>query len=63
MSEPAPTRQGPRCMTLAVYRIAPDGTRTDIVPRHDVIASWLNTPSSRMVLPPCVCPRCIGPKL
>ncbi|WP_436789177.1 hypothetical protein [Yinghuangia sp. YIM S10712] len=52
--------RGHRRMTLAVYRIAPDGSRTDIVPRRTVAGSWLDVPAPSPMLPPCGCPRCVG---
>lgn len=55
-----PRRQS--TMTLAVYRVAPDGGRTDIVPRHSVARSWLNTPLLSLALPLCRCARCVGEK-
>ncbi len=47
-------------MTLAVYRVAPDGNRTDIVPRRDVTGSWLDITPLSLVFPLCRCPSCAG---
>lgn len=47
-------------MTLAVYRVAPDGHRTDIVRRRGVTGSRLDIPPLSLVFPLCRCPRCGG---
>lgn len=51
-----------RRMTLAVYRVSPDGSRIDVVPRRAVTGSWLDIPALSLALPPCRCPICEGEK-
>ncbi len=61
MTEADRAERGYSRMTIAVHRIAPDGTRTEIVPSHVVTGSWV-TISPLVLLSKCQCVRCIGPK-
>ncbi|WP_436786902.1 hypothetical protein [Yinghuangia sp. YIM S10712] len=58
MSTPAASRPARATMTLAVYRLAPDGTRTDVVTRRTVTGSWLDLLTPTRTFPPCGCRRC-----
>lgn len=59
MSEPKTNRKRrPHEMTIGVYHLAADGTRTEVTPTHTVSIRELMVPST-LALPPCDCERCL----
>ncbi|MBB1251766.1 hypothetical protein H3146_00065 [Streptomyces sp. OF3] len=52
-------REAPPMLTITVYRVRADGTRTPVLSTRTVTGDeepdWLTLPGS---FPPCECPRC-----
>jgi hypothetical protein len=49
-------------MTIAVYRVRPDGTRVHVLPRTTVAPRDPERPPPPLSFPPCRCARCLPPR-